>query len=49
MGDMFGGANLAENNRCNPYLFESRRALFSEATNFLVVPGDVSFSSEIQM
>ena len=45
LGDMFSGASLAGNNRCNPYLFESRRALFSEATNFLIVPGDVSFSS----
>ena len=46
LGDMFGGGNLAGNNRCNPYLFESRRALFSEATNFLIIPGDVSFSSD---
>jgi len=46
LGDMFGGASLAGNNRCNPYLFESRRALFSEATNLLVIPGDVSFSSD---
>ena len=46
VGDMFGGGDLGGNNRCNPYLFESRRALFSEATNLLVIPGDVSFSSD---
>ena len=49
VGDMFGGGDLGGNNRCNPYLFESRRALFSEATNLLVIPGDVSFSSDNSM
>lgn len=35
-----GGSGLAGNRRCNLNLFESRRALFSTGTNFLIVPGD---------
>ena len=35
-----GGGSLASSKRCNPYMFETRRQLFQQAHNLLIVPGD---------
>jgi len=35
-----GGGSLASNKICNPYLFEGRKLLFQQATNFLLCTGD---------
>jgi len=39
-GDILKGGNVGESKRCTVHSFNSRKDLFDDATNFLVVPGD---------
>jgi len=39
-GDILKGGNVGESKRCTSYAYNSRKDLFNNATNFLVVPGD---------
>jgi len=39
-GDIMKGGDVAESKRCTSYNFNSRKDLFANASNFLLVPGD---------
>ena len=40
VGDIIKGDKFASNKRCNEASFESRKTLFNQCTNLLLVPGD---------